>query len=216
MIRKTLPLAALPLLAACATTPAANPQDAFWEALTSHCGNAYAGQLVSEDARDADWEGRAMVAHWAECNEGHIAIAFHVESPDDIGGWNRSRTWMLSRVDIETDAGESVAEFISLHHDHRHYDGLSDLITYYGGATEGLGTARGQDFPVDSDSIALFEREGLTASVTNVWRMEVDPAGTPGGTFVYQLTRENDPTRLFRVRFDASEPVAAPPPAWGW
>ncbi|PIW55624.1 MAG: hypothetical protein COW16_05075, partial [Sphingomonadales bacterium CG12_big_fil_rev_8_21_14_0_65_65_10] len=26
----------------------------------------------------------------------------------------------------------------------------------------------------------------------------------------------NDPTRLFRAEFDASEPVAPPPAAWGW
>ncbi|MGB3166138.1 MAG: hypothetical protein WBA68_05100 [Alteraurantiacibacter sp.] len=28
--------------------------------------------------------------------------------------------------------------------------------------------------------------------------------------FAYQLTRVNDPTRLFRVEFDASEPMLAP------
>ena len=59
-------------------------------------------------------------------------------------------------------------------------------------------------------------REGLDASLTNVWRIEVDPSGEADARFVYQLTRRNDPSRLFRVAFDAGEPVPAPPPAWGW
>ena len=90
-------------------------------------------------------------------------------------------------------------------------------MTFYGGTTElGSGSARGRDFPVDDESIALFRREGLDASLTNVWRIEVDPAGDPHARFAYQLTRVNDPTRLFRVEIDVSTPVAPPPPAWGW
>jgi len=49
-----------------------------------------------------------------------------------------------------------------------------------------------------------------------VWRIEVDAAGTPGARFAYQLTRRNDPTRLFRVAFDLTARVALPPGAWGW
>ena len=69
---------------------------------------------------------------------------------------------------------------------------------------------------MDAYSIALFEREGLDVSLTNVWRLEVDPASENGARFAYQLTRRNDPTRLFRVEFDAGDEIAAPPPAWGW
>ncbi|MBX7491915.1 hypothetical protein K3163_01685 [Qipengyuania sp. 1NDW9] len=202
-------LAALPL-AACSTTPEvpALPasQEAFWDALQSHCGNAYRGSLASSDARDSDWQGRAMIAHWAECSDTRTAIAFHVEAADG-SGWDRSRTWLISR----TGGG------LRLKHDHRHEDGEEDAVTQYGGDTLSTGTARVQDFPADAFSIALFEREGLDASLTNVWRVEVDPAGESGAKFAYQLTRRNDPTRLFRVEFDASRPLpAAPPPAWGW
>ena len=82
---------------------AAAPQEAFWQALSSHCGKAYAGGLASEDARDADWAGKRMVAHWAACDEARVAIAFHVEeappssSSEAVGQkhlWNRSRTWI--------------------------------------------------------------------------------------------------------------------------
>ncbi|WP_271079359.1 hypothetical protein [Aurantiacibacter sp. MUD61] len=197
-------------LSSCASTsdvpalPAS--QEAFWNALSSHCGSAYEGGLASSDERDADWEGKRMIAHWAECSDTRIAIAFHVEDDAYPGGWNRSRTWLVTRTE----------EGLRLKHDHRHEDGSEDVLTQYGGDTLSTGTARVQDFPVDAYSIALFEREGLTASLTNVWRIEVDDADAPGARFTYQLTRRNDPTRLFRVEFDASDPVEPPPPAWGW
>lgn len=208
------------LLSACASAPDAPAlpaaQEAFWDSLTSHCGNAYAGVLVSSDERDVDWAERAMVAHWAQCSETRVAIAFHVEdagSPSSGNGahrqedaWDRSRTWIITRT----------ADGLRLKHDHRHEDGLEDAVTQYGGDTLSGGTARVQDFPVDAYSIAMFEREGLAASLTNVWRVEVDAEGEPGARFTYQLTRRNDPTRLFRVEFDATDPIEPPPPAWGW
>lgn len=205
---RTLALfAALPL-AACATSstdPLPQTQEAFWDALQSHCGNAYRGSLASGDERDVDFRGRAMVAHWAECSDTRTAIAFHVQAVDG-STWDRSRTWVVTRT----------ADGLRLKHDHRHEDGTEDAVTQYGGDTLSAGTARVQDFPVDAYSIAMFEREGLDVSVTNVWRVEVDPAGASGARFAYQLTRRNDPTRLFRVEFVGDEPATPPPPAWGW
>ncbi|MWV26636.1 hypothetical protein [Aurantiacibacter rhizosphaerae] len=205
---------AAPLLTACATMPQAPAlpasQEAFWDNLSSHCGNTYRGALASSDERDADFAGLAMLAHWAECSDTRIAIAFHVESgmantmDDPI--WDRSRTWVVTRT----------ADGLRLKHDHRHEDGSEDVVTQYGGDTLSTGTARVQDFPVDAYSRLMFEREGLDVSLTNVWRMEVTPADAPGAMFAYQLTRRNDPTRLFRVEFDAGNPVDESPGAWGW
>ena len=235
----TMPaLIALALLAGCTTpappgdTPAAaSPQQAFWQALSSHCGKAYAGALASEDARDADWAGKAMVAHWAACEEDRVAIAFHVEeappsssseavghaetssSSEAVGRenpWNRSRTWIVTRH------GAGAETRFTLKHDHRHDDGEADAVTFYGGTSADAGSARAQDFPVDAESVALFTREGLDASLTNVWHVAVDPAGSKDARFAYQLTRRNDPTRRFRVEFDTTKAVAPPPPAWGW
>ena len=235
----TMPaLIALALLAGCTTpappgdTPAAaSPQQAFWQALSSHCGKAYAGALATEDARDADWAGKAMVAHWAECDETRVAIAFHVEeappsssseavghaetssSSEAVGRenpWNRSRTWIVTRH------GAGAETRFTLKHDHRHADGEADAVTFYGGTSADAGSARAQDFPVDAESVALFTREGLNASLTNVWRVAVDPAGSKDARFANQLTRRNDPTRRFRVEFDTTKAVAPPPPAWGW
>ena len=191
------------------------PQQVFWDRLASHCGpngvgRAYSGELVSDDARDADWKGRAMIAHWADCDEDRIAIAFHTQAPDRDDGWDRSRTWVVTR------AGEGAAMRLTLKHDHRHDDATADAVTFYGGTTEDAGTPNAQDFAVDQESIALFEQEGLDASLTNVWRLEASPARAQDAHFTYQLTRRNDATRLFRVRFNTSEPVDAPPPAWGW
>jgi hypothetical protein len=209
------PLAALlPLLltAACAT-PApsgeADPQDRFFAALSSHCGKAYGGRMVTSDAADAELAGQAMVMAVTECGPERIAIPFHVQRPD--GTWDRSRTWLVTR---------NAAGGLRLKHDHRHEDGSSDSATMYGGDTATPGTARAQSFPVDAESIALFAREGLTASLTNVWTIEVDPAGTPGATYAYQLRRTvaggAPAERHFRVEFDLTKPVAMPPAAWGW
>ena len=229
---------ALALWAGC-TTPAppgdmpaaASPQQAFWQALSSHCGKAYAGALASDDARDADWAGKVMVAHWAACEEDRVAIAFHVEeappsssseavgrtetssSSEAVGRehpWNRSRTWIVTRH------GAGAETRFTLKHDHRHADGEADAVTFYGGTSADAGSARAQDFPVDAESVALFTREGLDASLTNVWHVAVDPAGSKDARFAYQLTRRNDPTRRFRVEFDMTKAVAPPPPAWGW
>ena len=180
--------------------PALSPQEAFFEALASHCGKAYEGAMVSDQAADADMRGRPMVMHVRECSDTRIAVPFHVGNAD--GSWDRSRTWLVTR----TDTG------LRLKHDHRHEDGEADAVTFYGGDAAFSGTAQAQEFPVDGESIAMFRANDLTASVTNVWRVEVDPAGTADGRFAYQLQREG---RLFRVEFDLTRPVAPPPAPWG-
>jgi hypothetical protein len=150
--------------------------------------------------------GQAMVMHVAECSDDAVAIPFHIQEQD--GSWNRSRTWQITR----TEAG------LRLKHRHGHEDGTLDTVTNYGGDTQDAGAATAQDFLVDEESIALFEREGLTASVTNVWRVEIDPAGTEDARFAYQLKRTMDggapEDRLFRVEFDLTQPVETPPKPW--
>ncbi|ABC64405.1 hypothetical protein [Erythrobacter litoralis] len=208
------PILFLPCLtfAACAdpeiaATPAQSEHDLFFAALASHCGEAYAGELVSTDEADADFRGADMVMHVRECDESEIRVPFHVQRAD--GSWDRSRTWVFTR----TDGG------LRLKHDHRHDDGEPDAVTMYGGDTVDAGTARSQGFPVDAESIALFEREGLDASVTNVWTVEVDPAGSEDAEFAYQLQRTvaggAPADRFFRVAFDLTRPVEPPPTPWG-
>ncbi len=185
---------------------ASDPQDEFFAALSTHCGKAYSGELVSDDESDSDFADARMVMHVAECSEDRIAVPFHVEQD---GEWNRSRTWLITRTD----------DGLRLKHDHRHEDGTEDAVTMYGGDTGDAGTARAQSFPVDDESIAMFEREGLDASVTNVWTVEVDPADAENARFAYQLQRTlaggAPEDRFFRVEFDLDNAIPPPPAAWG-
>jgi hypothetical protein len=189
------------LLSACTTpAPLADPvapvtvemgaQQQFFDSIGAHCGKAYAGKPVSTDAADADMAGEAMVMHVSRCSEGEIRIPFHV-------GENRSRTWVLTRT----------ANSLRLKHDHRHEDGSVDAISWYGGDTANDGSASRQEFPVDAESIALFTKNNMQVSTTNVWAVEIDAQ-----RFAYELRREG---RWFRVEFDLTRPVATPPPAWG-
>lgn len=198
-MKAPLPLLAAATLAGCATTPApTDPQDEFFAALTARCGQAYAGKLASDQPADAEMRDKAMVIHIRHCTPDRIEIPFHIAGLGPDGGWDRSRTWIVSR----TPSG------LRLKHDHRHADGTPDAATLYGGDTATGGSAARQEFPVDAESIALFRASGLTASVTNIWAMETSDSG-----FAYELRREG---RHFRVAFDYARPVAAPPAPWGW
>jgi hypothetical protein len=169
------------------------PADAFMSSLARLCGQAFAGRITVNEPRTGSdpFEGKALVMHVRECRQDEIRVPFHV-------GEDRSRTWVVTR----TESG------LRLKHDHRHEDGTPDGLTMYGGDTRDAGTATRQEFPADAESKALFEREGLTASIGNVWAVEIEP----GVRYVYELAR---PGRLFRVEFDLTRPVTAPPPPWG-
>ena len=168
--------------------------DEFLSRLAGLCGKAFEGRVVVDEPPSPGntFSGKRLVMHVRECRPGVWRIPFHV-------GDDHSRTWILSR----TPSG------LRLKHDHRHEDGTPDATTMYGGETETPGTAARQEFPVDAASITTFEREGLKASVTNVWAMEIEP----DRRFVYELARPGG--RLFRVEFDLSRPVEPPPAPWG-
>jgi len=181
------------MLASCATAPATQgTQDQFFSRLSAMCGRAFEGRIASPPVEaDASFAGKRLVMHVRECSSDSIRIPFHV-------GDNRSRTWVVTR----TGTG------LRLKHDHRHEDGSEDAQTQYGGNTIDPGTAQRQQFPADQYSKDLFVRGNIPQSATNVWAMEVVPARL----FAYELRR---PGRFFRVDFDLTRPIAAPPPPWG-
>ena len=173
------------------------PYAQFFANLQPLCGKAYAGRITANRPASTTpdpFEGKALVMHVRGCDAPtrEIRIPFHV-------GDDRSRTWVLTRT----------ATGLRLKHDHRHQDGQPDAVTMYGGDTGDAGTAQRQAFPVDAESVAMFKREGLNASLNNTWAMELVPAKT----FVYELSRPNG--RLFRVEFDLTTPVEPPPAPWG-
>ncbi|HUG74039.1 MAG TPA: hypothetical protein VMK82_11490 [Steroidobacteraceae bacterium] len=198
-------LAAACYVAACApggsdADPAATsavPADEFLAAIASHCGQAFAGQIVANEPTPAEpdaFEGQPLVMHVRGCADPQreLRVPFHV-------GDDHSRTWVVTRT----------ATGLRLKHDHRHADGSDDAVTMYGGDTVEAGSALRQEFPVDAQSVALFEREGLAVSVTNVWALEIES----GQRFLYELARPGG--RLFQVEFDLTTPVDLPPPPWG-
>lgn len=185
---------ALALLAGCASSPARDPQDAFFQRLSTLCGKSFAGRIVADTPPPTATDpfvGQALVMHVRDCSPTEIRIPFHV-------GTDRSRTWVVTRT----------APGLRLKHDHRHEDGSADALTMYGGDTADAGIPGRQAFPADAASKAMFIAQGRAVSVPNVWALEVEP----GRVFVYELAR---PGRLFRVEFDLSRTVPTPPPAWG-
>lgn len=169
------------------------PVDAFLARLSGLCGKAYAGRVRVDTpaSPDSAFAGQPLVMHVRDCAPGAVSVPFHV-------GDDHSRTWVLTR----TAAG------LRLKHDHRHADGSPDPVTLYGGDSATASATR-VAFPVDAESIALFQRAGLPASVTNTWAMAFEA----GDVFVYELSRPGG--RLFQVEFDLARPVPLPPPAWG-
>jgi len=164
-------------------------QETFWSELRALCGQAYSGKIVeSTSATDSAFAGQSLVIQVRACGENEIKIPFHV-------GENRSRTWVITR----TTTG------LRLKHDHRHEDGTADKVTHYGGDTATVGTAIQQDFPADK-----FTAELIPAAKTNVWSFLFSPKKS----LSYRLVRASE-GRRFRVEFDLTKPIPAPPAPWG-
>ena len=179
-------------LSACASTPAPiTPQDQFFANLAALCGQSFEGRVVTTEAADSAFAGQRLVMQVRECSANEIRVPFHV-------GEDHSRTWVITRT----------GQGLRLKHDHRHEDGSEDVLTQYGGDTANAGSAERQEFPADQHSRDLFVANNIPQSVTNVWAVEVHP----GQTYVYELRR---PNRHFRVEFDLTRPVPAPPAPWG-
>ena len=164
----------------------ARPGDALWNALQALCGKAFEGKLVEgTEASDKAMAAERLVMHVRTCSATEIRIPFHV-------GANRSRTWVITRT----------ADGLRLKHDHRHEDGTEDAVTQYGGDSRSAsGTTI--DFFADAHTAKI-----VPAAATNIWTI-----GVGNGTFTYALRREAQ-NRRFRVDFDLSRPIAAPPAPW--
>lgn len=186
---RTLSLAAPLALAACA--PAAQTEPDLFDRLSAYCGQAFEGRVTSDDPRDEAFASERLVMHVRECGDTVLRVPFHV-------GDDRSRTWVITRL---------PEDGLRLKHDHRHEDGTEDVLTQYGGDTEGAAGPVRADFPADAESQALFEREGIPVSMANVWSITLSE-----DSFIYALDR---PNRHFAVEFDLTEPVETPPAPWG-
>ena len=174
--------------------PKIAPAESFISQLRGLCGQAFAGQIVVNEPATSTpdaFAGKQLIAHVRECTPTQLRIPFHV-------GDDHSRTWVISVLPTG----------LRLKHDHRHQDGSEDILTQYGGDTISRGQPNRQEFPVDAESITLFQQQNSAASVSNTWAFEIEP----GKRLVYELAR---PGRLFRVEFDLTKPVPLPVPPWG-
>ena len=182
----TLTLSAI-ILTACSAS-SENPQSIFVKNLLPLCDGSFAGKVVSTDAVDEDWRQSSITLGPIECGVDAFRMPLKV-------GENRSRTWILTPSKTS----------LTLKHDHRHDDGSPDAVTLYGGTTADRGTATRQAFPVDDYSIEMFKREGLAASITNTWVLDI----VPGETLAYELSRPPvdgaEKGRFFRVEIDISK-----------
>jgi len=193
MIAAVLGSLAVALCGCQSTTPrraAALPveQEAFWSSLEALCGKAFEGKVVEDSTGNPDFARRPLVMHVRRCESGRILVPFHVAD-------NRSRTWVFTR-----EAGG-----LRLKHDHRHEDGAEEELTQYGGDTKDAGSGVTQRFHADAQTAEM-----LPAAATNIWTVEI----VPGEMYAYMLQRVGT-DRRFRVEFDLTRPVAAPPAPWG-
>lgn len=189
MSRRLSALAATAALVMTAQPATADPVDAYWANLTALCGKAFGGTLVQAPEGDTAFEGQALVMHVRDCSPERIRIPFVVG--DDL-----SRTWVLTRHEDGR---------IELRHDHRHADGSEEDATRYGGFTPNPGNDRIKMFPADQ---ATWDR--MPNSHPSVWFMEVQD-----DRFIYAAVRVGTP-RAYRVEFDLTREIAAPPAPWGW
>lgn len=161
-------------------------QQAFWDALLAHCGQAYLGTLEAKPA-PADFAGKELKMYVMSCEENIIKIPFYV-------GEDRSRTWVLTKT----------AQGILLKHDHRLEDGSEDEDTMYGGLTSNTGSENVQFFPADQETTDL-----IPGAAANLWWITIDE-----NQFSYNLRRVTGPN-LFSVVFDLNNPIETPERPWG-
>jgi hypothetical protein len=167
------------------------PHTAFLANLGLHCGQAYPGRLTLEPPGDEMLTGtEQLVVHFRRCTPDRLELPFHIEKEAD-GSWDRSRTWVFMRG----------AEGLELRHDHRHADGTPEDNTWYGATTASPGTPHRQEF-------ILADRRAPDGSPLG-WRVEI----VPGERYTYGTIRGAAWT--WRVDFDLTRAVPAPPAPWG-
>jgi len=169
---------------------ASDPQALFWDAMAQQCGQAFAGERTVERPGREMLEGdEELIVHFRECEDNVIKAPFHIGKAD--GHWDRSRTWIYTRHE----------DRLELDHDHRESDGSHSEETGYGGFTVEPGSA-------DRQLFIYTQRTGEQGEVLG-WRIEI----VPGKRYTYGTMADGDWT--WRLDFDLTQPVAAPPTPWG-
>ncbi|MCH8495803.1 MAG: hypothetical protein LAT57_09265 [Balneolales bacterium] len=179
--------------ASLAETPVTDDQpfDAFFANLAHHCGNAYAGSLTTAPPGDdmITYEDH-LVVHFRECEDDVLKMPFHIQTVAD-GEWNRSRTWIFTKHE----------DGLELRHDHRKLDGTDDEVTMYGGFQFGMNS---DDYQI-IQSVERTEETGIFRG----WRIEIER----DVRYTYGTVRGDEWS--WRIDFDLTTPIDAPPAPWG-
>lgn len=192
--RLALPGLALAVaVTACGTEGDAAPpafdtvHDEFIANLGVHCGEAFAGRVVSAPEGDPNFAGDPeLILHFRTCTDNRVTVPVFL-------GDDASRTWIFWRT------GDGV----DLRHDHRHADGRSEPMTYYGSFVADIPIAE------ESPSANRHEFKRVQNEVRTGWVVEI----IPGERYTYGTQRDGE--WRHRFDFDLSTPVAVPPDPWG-
>lgn len=171
----------------------------FLKALSPLCGKTYIGAVVSDDPQDEDWRQEVLTLGPIECSEGDV-----IAMPLAVGA-DTSRTWFL----------KPAGDKIEFRHQHLLKNGDVDPVSDYGGYSNEFSKTTAEthiddkltqqktlwfiDFPADEKTIAIFNKNGLEVSTTNVWSFEYNE----GVQLSYELNRQG---RHFRAEFDLAPP----------
>ena len=169
-----------------------NSTQSFTDNVRNFCGQAFIGKVMTTDPADKEWRTAEIKMHVRDCADEEIKIALHV-------GDHRSITWLLREED----------EVLALRHDHRQKDGSPSVLTFFGGPAEIVTDTRAE-FSADQSSQTLFDSLSIPDAKERAWALEARPADN---LFAYERRR---PGHLFRIEFDTSKPIKAPPTPWGW
>ncbi len=164
-------------------------QEAFWNALQEHCGNAYAGKIGDATPYYLPLDDSALVLHVFNCEDDLTHLALHI-------GEDRSRNLKLTKTDGT----------LQLKHDHRYESGEEEQISQYGGKAPKPGLETRQIFRADSHTTRI-----LPDRFDNFWFLDfMDEKTLAYGVHWPKFGHS------IRLEFDATQTVTPPPAPWGY
>jgi len=173
------------VLAACSGPKPETSLAGFQAHLQNLCGKTFQGRVSSTDPQDEDWRKEVLTLGPVTCPDMNTTVLPLAVGPD------KSRVWTL-RLEDEGRA-------LDFRHAHTLKDGSPDPVTGYGGVASPKGSTKTRAvFPVDAISKAVFAENGLEASMTNTWSIDIEP----DTQMTYALNREG---RNFVAKFDLTQ-----------
>ncbi|MCA1802090.1 MAG: hypothetical protein LC662_06490 [Rhodothermaceae bacterium] len=164
-------------------------QDAFWQNIRRHCGNAYDGRIADATPHYQGFTADRITIHFRNCPDTLMHISLHLDD-------NHSRNMLLT----------NMKGALRLKHDHRNQDGSEEVITQYGGDAPKPGLETRQIFPADNHTAHI-----LPERADNFWFLDL----MDENTLAYGVHWPKHGHSI-RMEFDLSNPVDPPPAPWGY